>query len=214
MQDKTFLEFKFKQCEDLPVAVSNPQCAVIEDRVYVSGGTLGDEKTDPLTLSQVFEYSLVHKRWASLMPNPARHFALTDFLGRLISVGGVLSLSGDITGNVSVYSFVDQIWKDDRIPPMPTKRFHPTVVVHGRYLAVCGGVTQGGSTTDVVEVLLAGGQWFSGPPLPYRICSCQTCTDRALLLYSWRCFQSKAISTFECFSIYPSRRSCVKHGER
>ena len=167
MQDKIFLKFKFKQCEDLPMAMSDLQCAVIDDHVYVGGGT-GEDKSDHMAQSQVFEYTLVRKRWVLLAHNPARYFGLTNFMGKLVSVGGILT-SNDITGNVSVFDFARKTWKDDKILPIPTKRFHPTIITCGKCLAVCGGVTHGGSTTDMVEVLV-GEQWHRGPQLPYRIC--------------------------------------------
>ena len=170
MQDEVILrfKFKFKRCKDLPMAMSDPQCAVIEDRVYVGGGT-GNNKCDHTAQSQVFEYSLIEKQWNVLTHNPARYFGLTNFLGELVSVGGILSSTSTITGNVSVFNFAEKSWKDDKILPLTTKRFHPTVIAHGKYLAVCGGVAQGGSTTDVVEVLV-GNQWCRGPQLPHRIC--------------------------------------------
>jgi hypothetical protein len=167
IQDEIFLKFKFKQCADLPMAMSDPQCAVIDDHVYVGGGT-GDDKSDHKAQSQVFEYTLVRKRWVLLTYNPARYFGLTNFMGKLVTIGGILT-SNDITGNVSVFDFAEKTWKDGKILPMPTKRFHPTVVSHGTCLAVCGGVTHGGSTTAMVEVLV-GEQWHRGPQLPYRIC--------------------------------------------
>ena len=168
MQDEIFLKFKFKQCEDLPTAMSDLQCAVIDDHVYVGGGT-GEDKSDHKAQSQVFEYTLVRKRWVLLAHNPARYFGLTNFMGKLVSVGGILT-SNDITGNLSVFDFTEKTWKeDDKISPMPIKCFHPTVVAYGKCLAVCGGVTHGGSTTDMVEVLVDE-QWHRGPQLPYRIC--------------------------------------------
>lgn len=149
------------------MAMSDPQCAVIDDCVYVGGG-IGDKKSDHTAQSQVFEYCLQRKTWKLLAHNPARYFGLTNFMGKLISVGGILALN-EITGNVSMFDFVKKSWNDDKILSMPTKRFHPTVVAHGKYLAVCGGVTQGGSTTDMVEVLV-GDHWCRGPQLPHRIC--------------------------------------------
>ena len=169
IQDEISLKFKFnfKKREDLPMAMSDPHCAVVDDHVYVGGG-IGDDKSDHTAQSQVFEYTLLRKKWVLLTHNPARYFGLTNYMGKLVSIGGILA-SNDITGNVSVFSFAKKSWKEDNILPMPTKRFHPTIVAYGKYLAVCGGVTHGGSTTDVVEVLV-GDQWCRGPQLPYRIC--------------------------------------------
>ena len=150
------------------MAMSDPQCAVLEDRVYVGGGT-GEDKSDHTAQSQVFEYSIIDKKWSLLSHNHARFFGLTTYLGQLVSVGGILQ-PNDITGKIGVFDFTDKIWDHDKILPMPTKRFYPTVISYGNHLAVCGGVTHGGSTTDMVEVLVNNEQWCRGPKLPYRIC--------------------------------------------
>ena len=167
-QERRFLKFKFKKCPDLPMAMSDAQCAVIEDRVYVGGGA-GEEISDHALQSQVFEYTLAERKWSSLCPNHVRFFGLTNFCGKLVSIGGMTS-TNYISGNVSVFDFAKNRWNmDDILPGMPTKRFYPTVISHGKYLIVCGGVTQGGSTTDSVEVLI-NKQWCKAPRLPHRIC--------------------------------------------
>lgn len=168
IQEGPYLKFKFKKCADLPTAMSDLQCAIINNRVYVGGGT-GEDKTDHAAQSQVFEYSLLDKAWHLLSHNPARFFGLATFLGRLVSIGGRLP-DNTITGKIGVFNFAKGSWDEDKIPSMPTKRCYPTVVSHGKYLAVCGGVTQGGGTTDIVEVLINNEQWCSGPRLPHRLC--------------------------------------------
>lgn len=148
--------------------MSDAQCAVIEDRVYVGGG-LGDEILDHALQSQVFEYSLLERKWSLLCHNHVRFFGLTNFCGKLVSIGGMTS-TNYITGDVSMFDFAENCWNVNEIlPPMPTKRFHPAVISHSKYLAVCGGVTHGGSTTDIVEVLV-NKQWCKAPRLPHRIC--------------------------------------------
>lgn len=162
-----FLKFKFMRCPNLPMAMSDVQCAVVEDKVYVGGG-IGENESDHAAQSQVFEYNLAEKKWRLLSQNHARFFGLINFLGKVVSVGGILATNA-ITGDVSVFDFAENCWSLDTILPMPTKRFHATVISHGECLAVCGGVVQGGSLTDIVEVLI-NEQWYKAPRLPYRIC--------------------------------------------
>ena len=149
------------------MAMSDVQCAVIEDKVYVGGG-IGENESDHAAQSLVFEYSPAEKKWRLLSQNHVRFFGLTNFLGMVVSVGGLLATNA-ITGDVGVFDFTENRWRVDKISPMPTKRFHVTVISHGACLAVCGGIAQGGNLTDIVEVLI-NKQWCKAPRLPYRIC--------------------------------------------
>ena len=167
LQEILSLKFKFKRRADLPIAMSDAQCAVVEDRVYVGGGR-GEDQSDHAAQSQVFEYSLAEKKWTSLSQNHVCYFGLTNFLGRLVSLGG-MSSDNSITGDVSVFEFSKNRWDRKRLLPMQTKRFHPSVISHGSCLAVCGGIVPGGNPTNIVEVFV-NGQWCQGPRLPHRIC--------------------------------------------
>ena len=149
------------------MAMTDLQCVVIDNRVYVGGGR-GDDKSEHTSQTQIFEYSESHDQWIVLTQNSTRFFALTSYKGKLVSIGG-MTAENTISGHVSVFDLTKNTWNDKVIPPILTKRFFLAVISHCSRLAVFGGVTQGGSTTDVVEVFLEG-QWYKAPSLPGRIC--------------------------------------------
>ena len=164
---KCSIQFGFKPIADLPLAMSDLQCAVIEDNVYVGGGT-AEDKSDHSSQSQIFAYDQSHDQWTVLTQSLTRFFGLIGYKGKLITVGGMCA-KHTISGDVNVFNFTTKTWDENEIPPIATKRFYPAVISHGSCLAVCGGVTLGGSTTDKVEVFVDG-QWHRAPSIPHRIC--------------------------------------------
>ena len=161
--------------------MSDLQCAVIEDRVYVGGGS-GDDKSNHTPQTQIFEYCESIDRWTVLTQNSTRFFGLVNYKGKLVTIGG-MCVNNSISADVNVFDFSSKTWDDNEIPPMPTKRFYPAVISHGFQLAVIGGVTLGGSTTDKVEVF-AEGQWCKAASLPHRMCLTKPVLfDRSLYLF-------------------------------
>ena len=145
--------------------MSDPQCAVVDGVVYAGGG-LTDEKAGIPGQGQVFEYDQTQDRWSTLPDCPTRLFGLVQFCGSLLLLGGVTEM-GMLSGTVYKFNKATRSWETDALPPMIKKRFQMTVFSHGTMLAVCGGVTQGRSATDAVEVFV-NGKWQSGPSLPHR----------------------------------------------
>lgn len=147
--------------------MSDLQCALIEDRVYVGGGT-GDDKSDHISQSQIFEYIQSTDEWTFLTRNSTRFFGLVGYKGKLVTIGGMCA-KHSISGDVNIFDFTTKTWDSNEIPPLATQRYYPTVISHCSRMAVLGGVTTGGSTTDKVEVFIEG-QWHRAPTLPHRIC--------------------------------------------
>ena len=147
--------------------MSDLQCVVIEDNVYVGGGT-GEDKSDHASQSQIFQYSQSHDQWTVLTQSSTRFFGLVSYKGKLVTIGGMCA-HHSILGDVNVFNLTTKTWDDNEIPPISTQRYYPAVLSHSFCLAVLGGVTIGGSTTDKVEVFIEG-QWHKAPSLPHRIC--------------------------------------------
>ena len=147
--------------------MSDLHCAVIDNSVYVGGGT-GDNKSDHASQAQIFKYDDSDDKWTLLIRTPTRFFGLVHHKERLATIGGMCS-NNCISGDVSVFDLETKLWKDDEISPLAIKRFHPSVLSYRSRLAVVGGVTVGGSTVDNVEVYVDG-QWHKAPSLPHRIC--------------------------------------------
>ena len=143
----------------------DPQCAVVNDTVYVGGG-LTDSKLANEGQGEVFEYNQLENKWNTLPTCLTRRFGLAHFCGKLLTMGGITK-SNMLSGSVCEFNRNTDTWEVDPIPPFPTKRFFPAIVSHGSILAVCGGVIQGGSLTDNVEVFKDGG-WHTASRLPHR----------------------------------------------
>ena len=131
------------------------------ESVYVGGGGAG---------YKIFQYSWSRGAWSTLPECLLRLFGLTQFMGRLTTVGG-RNQAGSITA--LVYEFVDesQRWQES-LPPMPTARSGVTVVIQPSSspkppaIAVCGGWGDG-MVLNTVEVFCHSTyQWYAAEPLP------------------------------------------------
>ena len=96
-----------------------------------------------ITRRKIFQYTWRREVWSTLPECPVMLFALTQFMGRLTTVGGGLDPVGP---TARVYQFVSEFqqWQES-FPPMPTARWGATVVVHPSSspkppaIGVCGG---------------------------------------------------------------------------
>ena len=151
---------------------------VMGESVYVGG----------VTDYTVLQYSWRRGAWSTLPDCPVEWFGLTQFTGRLTTVGGS-DKRGSRTGRV--YQFISEFqrWQES-LPPMPTTRSFVTVVSHPSSslktpaIAVCGGVANVGAVNTVEVYSHSTSQWHTAEPLPtpsYRLTSA-TVGDIAYLL--------------------------------
>jgi len=97
-------------------------CAVVIGKmVYVGGGA--SRKIEDRSL--VFQYDPSSDEWSRLPPHHATLFAMAEFAGNLITVGGVLPGVGP-TGKVYRFKEASQRWVEFLVP-MPTARYHLSV---------------------------------------------------------------------------------------
>ena len=120
---------------------------------------------------KIFQYSWRRGEWSTLPECPVRGFGLTQFMGRLTTVGGQ-DQAGSRTARVYEFARESQRWQES-LPPMPTARLHVTVVAHPSSspkppaIAVCGGWGDGGVLLNTVEVYChSTSQWHATEPLP------------------------------------------------
>ena len=149
----------------MPVVMDKPQAIVIGSKVYVGGGATenaGDRK-------QVFQYDLSHDEWSRLPSHQVRLFPMAQFMGHLITVGGLMQASV-ITDKVYRFKEQSQKW-EEFIKPMPTARFRPSVATTQSAIVASGGFT--GVRNDklmpcaTVEVYSSDtAQWHTADPLP------------------------------------------------
>ena len=137
----------------------------------------------------VLQYSWRRGAWSTLPECPVRWFGLTQFTGRLTTVGGS-DKTGSTTGRVYQFVSESQRWQES-LPPMPTTRYSVTVVSHPSSslktpaIAVCGGGFTNVAPVNTVEVYShSSSQWHTVEPLPTPLCRLTSATvgDIAYLL--------------------------------
>ena len=137
------------------------------ENVYMRGGAT--EEVEGLHL--VFQYNTSCDEWSLLPPHPLIFFAMAQFAGHLIAVGGESAIGGiDITGKVYRFKEESQEW-EEFLNPMPTARCILTIATTQSTIIAIGGVT---SVRDVVNVPCATvevycsetSQWYTADPLP------------------------------------------------
>ena len=134
------------------------------ESVYVGGGS---------TDYTVLQYSWRRGAWSTLPECPVKWFGLTQFTGRLTTVGG-RDKTESRTGRVYQFVSESQRWQES-LPPMPTTRSSVTVVSHpssslkmpAAAIAVCGGLSYSNVALNTVEVYSHyTSQWQTAEPLP------------------------------------------------
>ena len=148
----------------MAVVMDRPQAIVMGEKIYVGGGTT----ESVVDYYQVFQYDPSRDGWSRLPPHQVKFFAMAQFMGHLITVGG--TPHGGITGKV--YRFIEQSqnW-EEFLKPMPTARFVPSVATIQSTIVASGGVTEVRDCKPVpcdnVEVYSSEtSQWHTADPLP------------------------------------------------
>ena len=147
---------------DAPERFSQAQTVVMGESVYVGGGG---------TWYKIFQYNWRMGVWSTLPECPVKWFGLTQFMGRLTTVGGH-DPAGSVTARVHQFVSESQLWQES-LPPMPTARYKVTVVARSSSspkppaIAVFGGMGDGEVVLNTVEVFCySTSQWYVADPLP------------------------------------------------
>ena len=155
---------QWRRGADTPEGFNRAQAVVIGESVYVGGG-VG-------TGCKIFQYSWRRGVWNTLPECSVRWFGLTQFMGRLTTVGGQDQAGSRLTARVYEFARESQRWQES-LPPMLTARSSVTVVARPRSspkppaIAVCGGRGDRWVTLNTVEVYCHSTfQWHAAEPLP------------------------------------------------
>ena len=148
----------------MPVGMVKSQVVVIGERVYMGGGiTKCDEDH-----FQVFQCNLTRDEWSGLPPHHVLFFAMAQFEGSLITVGGMIPHGDGYTGKVYRFKEESQKWKEF-LKPMPTARCDLSVATTQSAIVASGGATgiRDGKAVPCVEVYSSEtSQWYTADPLP------------------------------------------------
>ena len=170
-------ELMWRQCADLPAAITNAQATLVKGKVYVGGGDAGSEEGDYLLLT----YRPVTNEWSTMAtPCPVKLFGLAQLLDMVTLVGGIARSDGNTTSDIYLFDEDRQAWMTS-VPPMPTARHSVTAVYHKKFLIVIGGTSPSGNLLKKVEVF-NGQMWLAADPLPYP-CSAMSCVVNGGICY-------------------------------
>ena len=146
--------------------MDNAQAVVMGEKVYIGGGFTDDNNSDGC----IFQYDLSKEVWSCLPPCQVSFFAMAQFAGNLITVGG--STGNGITGKV--YCFKEQVQKwEEFLKPMPTARTNlSAATTHSAIVASGGARFRDGKAMRCATVEVYSGetsQWHTADPLPIPI---------------------------------------------
>ena len=107
------------------------------------------------------------------MDTPTFWYGLTIYDDHPVLVGGMEYPSHRLTNKIWLLQSLGEDgreeWKEDAIPPMPSRRHSVSAVGYDKLLLVAGGQDENYQPIDIVELYQLG-QWRSTTPLP-RPCS-------------------------------------------
>ena len=134
----------------------------------------------------IVSYNRVEGKWSSLPPAPVRNYAMANYEGQLVLVGGT---KNNVASN-DIYCF-DEVkgeWLNDVIAPLKTPRENAIAIDHLKNLIILGGTRPKlfGSTLKSIEVYCGiSKQWFVGPDLPRAgfVLQCASAKGFLYLLY-------------------------------
>ena len=168
------------QCPSLPFGMFDATAIVLDNTVYVGGGTSSNDMS-----SFICKYEIKDGGWDLLPRCPVTSFGLAKLAGRVIVVGGILTdpnkqarkasvQPDDISNRCFTLDDESHDWKSS-CPPMLTPRYSLTAIEYRSCLGcrscliTCGGRTAKG-VVNTVEIfqLHSGesGEWYVTHPLP------------------------------------------------
>ena len=146
----------------MPVGMMGLQAVVIGEKVYMGGGLSKNEDR-----CHFFQYDPSKDEWNRLPPHRVAYFAMAQFKGNLITVGGEIPYSNSVTGKVYRFKEESQKW-EEFLKPMPTARTSLSVATTQSAIVASGGLTDGEAVLcATVEVYSSEtSQWHTVDPLP------------------------------------------------
>ena len=124
---------------DLPIATSGATAIMINNHVYVCGGSC----RGVVSARTVQVYSVSHQTWNTLPLSPQYYGCGVEIKGHLVLIGGKEPSTHVVSNLVSTWN--GRVWHQE-LPPMPTKRFRPGVTTYQNLVVVAGGRGEDGQT--------------------------------------------------------------------
>ena len=122
---------QWKRCADAPVEMSRVQAVVMGEKVYVEATKQNED------CYSIYKYGTSEDEWNRLPPHHVCFFAMAQFTGNLITVGGNVTDIGPI-GKVYRFKEESQEW-EEFLKPMPTARAYLNVTTSQSAIIASGG---------------------------------------------------------------------------
>ena len=124
---------KWTQLADFPAPLHNLFIAVQHHKIYVTGISLVRDAEH-----QVYVYNINIDQWSQLPPS-GHYYGIPHIIGgKIVIIGGCLSVTHKMTNKVSTFDEDSQTWVSD-YPDLLSVRSFPGVVSHLEYVIVAGG---------------------------------------------------------------------------
>ena len=167
-----------RKLPDLPIAASGATAIMINDDVYVCGGACGDF----VSARTVQVYSVSHQTWNTLPLGPQYYGHGVEIKGHLVLIGGKEPSTHAASNLVSTWD--GRVWHQ-QLPPMPTKRFRPSVTTYQSLVVVAGGLGEDTQTllSSIAILNITTLQWstLGNLTLPRPMCEMQITISSAHL---------------------------------
>ena len=144
---------KCTRLADLPVPLYDAHVAAQHHKIYVTAGISPVEDVK----HQVYVYDINTDQWGQLPPS-GHYYGIPHIIGgKLVIIGGRLSITKKITNKVSTFDEDSQTWTS-YYPDLLSVRSRPGVVSHLEHVIVAGGgraISEGDNTQvlqDDIEV--------------------------------------------------------------
>ena len=124
---------KWTQLADLPAPLYDAYVTVQFHKVYVTGDSPAEDAEH-----QVYVYNINTDQWGHLPPS-GHYYGIPHIIGgKLVIIGGRLSVTKRMTNKVSTFDEDDQTWTS-YYPDLLSVRSKPGVVSHLKHVIVAGG---------------------------------------------------------------------------
>ena len=115
----------------MPVGVFNAQAVVLENKVYIGGGSMS---TGPSSILLVYDF--IKDLW-DMLDTPTQWYTFTSYNSQLVLVGGMDPNTGTATNQLWVLD--EQRKWTQPLSPMTIERYQASAVNVGGHLIVAGG---------------------------------------------------------------------------
>ena len=167
---------KWTKCTNLPVAMRAAHATVINDTLYIGGGSCTIGNDDYL----MFSYKLIDDQWRMLPVLPQCYGVPTNINNDISYIGGRDRSTNRSTNKV--ITLLNNQWTI-HYPKMTTARRRHAVVSYQHYTIVAGGEDE--STLDTIEVFNCNNyQWTilsTHLPEPMKFINATTCNQSFII---------------------------------